>query len=355
MFKAFNNIHGLSATAIAVVGSLLFGIGVYYLVIKILGSLTKKSKGILFKSLLKHMKAPLIVLLPLLALNLTQGYIHLPQNILDAIGHILSIALMITIAWLIAKFTFVIEDLILNSYRIDVKDNIKARKVYTQLQFFKKTVIIVICVIALAVILMSFEKVRQLGTAILASAGILGIIIGFAAQRSLSTLLAGLQIAITQPFRIDDVVIVEGEWGKIEEITLTYVVVRIWDLRRLVLPITYFIEKPFQNWTRESADILGTVFIYTDYTIPVKKVREELHSILKKSDLWDGKVWNLQITNMSERTVELRALMSAQDASAAWNLRCEVREKLLHFIQTNYPEALPKVRTELHNGNNIGK
>ena len=353
MFKMLESIHSFAATAIAVGGSALFGIAVYYLFIKVLGSFSKKSKGILFKSLIKNLKAPLMVLLPLLALNLTQGYVHLPPNMLDAIGHILSIALTIVIAWLITKFTFVIEDLILNSYSVDVADNLKARKIHTQIQFFKKAVVIVISVIALALILMSFEKVRQLGTAILASAGILGIIIGFAAQRSLSTLLAGLQIAITQPFRIDDVVIVEGEWGKIEEITLTYVVVRIWDLRRLVLPITYFIEKPFQNWTRESADLLGTVFIYTDYTIPVKEVREELYRILQESDLWDGKVWNLQITNMTERTVELRALMSTQDASTAWNLRCEVREKLLDFIQSKYPGALPKVRAEFHNGSNI--
>jgi small-conductance mechanosensitive channel len=249
---------------------------------------------------------------------------------------------------LIAKFTFVIEDLILNSYEIDIKDNLKARKVYTQLQFFKKTVVIIIAIIALAIILMSFEQIRQLGTAILASAGVIGIIVGFAAQRTISTLLAGLQIAITQPFRIDDVVIVEGEWGRIEEITLTYVVVRIWDLRRLVLPISYFIEKPFQNWTRESADLLGTVFLYTDYTVPVQLVRDELHRILQGSEHWDGKAWNLQITNMTERTVELRALMSAEDASKAWNLRCEVREKLLTFIQSRYPDALPKLRAEFN-------
>ena len=353
MFKVLNDIHHISATAIAVGGSALFGIAVYFLFIKVLGSFSKKSKGILFKSLIKNLRAPLMVLLPLIALNVTQGYMHLPPNMLDAIGHILSLALTVTIAWLIAKFTFVIEDLILNSYRVDVKDNLKARKVYTQIQFFKKAVVIVISVIALAVILMSFERVRQLGTAILASAGILGIIIGFAAQRSLSTLLAGLQIAIAQPFRIDDVVIVEGEWGRIEEITLTYVVVRIWDLRRLVLPISYFLEKPFQNWTRESADLLGTVFLYTDYTIPVREVREELHRILQESELWDGKVWNLQITNMTERAVELRALMSAKDASSAWNLRCEVREKLLTFIQAKYPDALPKVRAELHNESHV--
>jgi small-conductance mechanosensitive channel len=350
MFKPLENIHSLGATAIAICGSVLFGIAIYYFFIKVLGSFSKKSKGILFTSLIKNLRGPLMVLLPLTALNVTQGYLHLPVNILDAMGHILSIALTITIAWLVTRFSFVIEDIILNSYKIDVKDNLQARKIHTQLQFFKKAVAIVISVIALAVILMSFDKVRQLGTAILASAGVLGIIIGFAAQRSLSTLLAGLQIAITQPFRIDDVVIVEGEWGRIEEITLTYVVVRIWDLRRLVLPISYFLEKPFQNWTRESADLLGTVFLYTDYTIPVQEVREELYRILKESGIWDGKVWNLQVTNMTERSVELRALMSAKDASTAWNLRCEVREKLLDFIQSQYPGALPMVRAEFHNG-----
>lgn len=195
--------------------------------------------------------------------------------------------------------------------------------------------------------LMTFDKVRQLGTSILASAGIIGIIVGLAAQRTIATLLAGLQIAITQPIRVDDVVIVENEWGRIEEITFTYVVVRIWDLRRLILPITYFIEKPFQNWTRVTADILGTVFIYVDYTVPVQAIREELHRILKSTDLWDGKAWGLQVTNATERTVELRALMTAPDASAAWDLRCEVREKILEFVQKKYPDGLPKVRAEI--------
>jgi small-conductance mechanosensitive channel len=173
------------------------------------------------------------------------------------------------------------------------------------------------------------------------------VIIGLAAQKIFGNFLAGIQIAFTHPINLDDVVIVENEWGRIEEITLTYVVVRIWDLRRLILPISYFIEKPFQNWTRISADILGTVFIYTDYTISIEAVREELQRILKSSDKWDGKVCGLQVTNTTEHTMELRALMSAADASAAWDLRCEVREKILEFVQKNYPEALPKTRAEL--------
>jgi small-conductance mechanosensitive channel len=168
--------------------------------------------------------------------------------------------------------------------------------------------------------------------------------------------LAGIQIAITQPIRLDDVVIVENEWGRIEEITLTYVVVRIWDLRRLILPISYFIEKPFQNWTRVSADILGTVFIYVDYTVPVDAFREELTRILQNSPNWDKKVNIVQVTDASEKTVEVRALMSAADASMAWNLRCEVRERLIAFLKKSYPQALPRARVELdqHGSTNYG-
>jgi hypothetical protein len=188
----------------------------------------------------------------------------------------------------------------------------------------------------------------------LASAGIVGLVIGFATQKTVSTVLAGLQIAITQPIRVDDVVIVENEWGRIEEITLTYVVVRLWDLRRLVVPITYFIEKPFQNWTRVSADLMGTVSIYSDYTLPVQSLREELHSILRASNLWDGRVWGLQVTGATERALELRALMSASDASSAWDLRCDVREKLVAFIQNKYPESLPRLRAELSSGQGEG-
>jgi small-conductance mechanosensitive channel len=179
---------------------------------------------------------------------------------------------------------------------------------------------------------MTFEKIRQFGISIMASAGVIGIIVGFAAQRSIATLFAGIQIAITQPIRLDDVVIVENEWGWIEEITLTYVVVRVWDLRRLVLPITYYIERPFQNWTRVSADILGTVFLYMDYTVPVRVIREELQKIVKGSALRDGKVCGVQVTDATQQTIEVRALVSAADSSKAWDLRCLVREKLLEFL-----------------------
>jgi small-conductance mechanosensitive channel len=199
---------------------------------------------------------------------------------------------------------------------------------------------------------MVFEPVRQLGTSILATAGIAGIIIGFAAQRSISTLLAGLQIALTQPIRLDDVVIVENEWGRIEDISLTYVTVRIWDQRRLIVPINHFIEQPFQNWTRSSADILGTVFLHVDYRAPLAEIRTELDRILAESPYWDGKVKVLQVTDAGPQTLELRALGSAADASLAWDLRCEVREKLVTFLQQHHPDSLPRVRAELRTSPN---
>jgi small-conductance mechanosensitive channel len=189
--------------------------------------------------------------------------------------------------------------------------------------------------------------VRQFGTSILASAGIAGIIVGFAAQRSIATLLAGFQIAFTQPIRLDDIVIVENEFARVEDITLTYVVVRTWDLRRLVLPITYFIEQPFQNWTRTSSDILGSVFFHVDYAMPVVALREELDRILAASKYWDGRVKVLQVTDAGERTLQLRALASARDAASAWDLRCEIREKLITFVQQQYPQHLPRTRAEL--------
>jgi hypothetical protein len=194
--------------------------------------------------------------------------------------------------------------------------------------------------------LMTFDSVRQFGISLLASAGIAGVVLGFAAQKSLGTLLAGIQIAVSQPVRLDDVVIVEGEWGRIEEITLTYVVVRIWDERRLIVPVTYFLDNAFQNWTYTSAEILGTVYIYADYSVPVEMVRKELKNILDSTDLWDGRLWSLLVTDSTERTMEMRALVSAANSSKAWDLRCLVRERLIDFLQREYPGSLPRVRLE---------
>lgn len=328
-------------------GAIMSGLIIHYLLFSAIERMARRTQTILDDSIVKNCGRPLRLLVPLLVVSFVLPLARITPAILDPIKHIVSLGVIGTVAWLLVRMTYVVDDVILSRYRIDQKDNLQARKIYTQLQVFRRIVIVVVGILALATMLMTFEKVRQLGTGILASAGIVGIILGLSAQRMITTILAGLQIAITQPIRVDDVVIVENEWGRIEEITFTYVVVRIWDLRRLVLPITYFIEKPFQNWTRITADILGTVFLYVDYTVPVLTMREELHRILKDSALWNGSVWGLQVTNTTERAVELRALMSAPDASTAWNLRCEVREKLIGFIQKYYPDGLPKVRAEI--------
>ncbi len=266
----------------------------------------------------------------------------------ELLPHVLSLLLIGAVSWLLIKVLYLLEDYILERFDVTARDNLRARKIHTQFRVIKQIAILAIGIIAFATMLMTFERVRQLGTTILASAGVIGIVVGMAAQRTIATVIAGLQIAVTQPIRVDDVVIVEGEWGRIEEITLTYVVVRIWDLRRLIVPITYFIETPFQNWTRISADILGTVYVYVDHTIPVEDIRKELQNILEQSEHWDKKVCVLQVTNTSERAVELRALMSASDASLAWTLRCEVREKLVAFLQKQYPQSLPRIRAELN-------
>ena len=326
---------------------ILLGLIGHFLVFKILRKIARRTESIVDDSLVRHCYRPLQWTIVIFVIRLALPAAA-PEETLASVNHILSLLLIGAVSWLLIKAVYVLEDYVVSRFEVGVKDNLRARKIHTQLRVLKRIVVIVVSIIALATMLMTFPKVRQLGTTILASAGIIGIVVGMAAQRTIGTFIAGLQIAFTQPIRVDDVVIVENEWGRIEEITLTYVVVKIWDLRRLIVPITYFIEKPFQNWTRVTADILGTVYIYVDHTVPIDSVREELGRILKNSQLWDGKVCVLQVTNTSERAVELRALMSAADASTAWSLRCEVREKLIDFMKKKYPQALPKIRAELY-------
>ncbi len=251
---------------------------------------------------------------------------------------------ILNLAWIIIELSNVIRYAFLENFAYDKEDNLRERRLLTQVGFIRKIFVIVVVVIAASAILMNFESARKVGTGLLTSAGILGIIIGFAAQKSIANLLAGFQIAFTQPIRIDDVVVVENEWGKIEEINLTYVVVRIWDQRRLVLPINYFLETPFQNWTRTTADIWGTVFLYVDHTLPIPDLKDKLKEILDSTPLWDGKVQVLQVTDVKETTIELRCLMSARDSPTAFDLRCLVREKMLAYIQEKYPASLPKTR-----------
>jgi small-conductance mechanosensitive channel len=289
-------------------------------------------------------------LIPSACILFVSPLLRLSERILNIFGYVLNLWIIACAGWLLIRIAHAVREIILTNYDFEAKDNLQARRIYTQTRVIENIATTVILLFTVSFMLMSYPAVRQIGVSILASAGVAGIVLGFAAQKTLGNFVAGIQLAFTQPMRLDDVVIVEGEWGWIEEITLTYVVVRIWDLRRLVVPISYFIEKPFQNWTRISADILGSVFIYADYTVPVKPIREELTRILKASSYWDKKVDCLQVTNATDRTVELRALMSAADSPTAWNLRCEVREKLLEFLQQKYPQCLPRVRLDLDKG-----
>lgn len=260
-----------------------------------------------------------------------------------------SVLLIVSLAWTLIVVLRIVKWIFLEKYDTSQADNLRSRKFHTQFNILERILIFLIIIIAIGLILMLFEDVRQIGVSVFASAGVVGIIIGLAAQRAIAAVLAGLQIAITQPIRLDDVVIIEGEWGRIEEIALTYVVVRIWDQRRLIVPSTFFFEKPFQNWTRTTSEILGTVFIYTDYHVSFDALREELTRLLKSTPHWDGKVNVLQVTDAKERSIEIRALMSAKDSGTAWDLRVFVREKLIEFLQKNYPESLPKTRIFIEN------
>ncbi|MEJ2515942.1 MAG: mechanosensitive ion channel [Gammaproteobacteria bacterium] len=226
-------------------------------------------------------------------------------------------------------------------------DNLRARKFLTQFRIIRRVLTLIIVVLTGAAILLQFDGFRQFGQGLLASAGIASIVLGFAAQRTLGNLIAGFQIAITQPIRLDDVVVVEGEWGRIEEITLTYVVVKIWDERRLILPISYFLEKPFTNWTRTTSQILGTVYLHVDYTVPIDALRKELDRLLEDEEDWDGRVKEVIAFETRPTTLELRALVSARDSGTAWQLRCKVREGLVSFLQREYPDALPRFRGQV--------
>jgi small-conductance mechanosensitive channel len=296
------------------------------------------------RSMLNRLGKPFSYFLPLLAFNVLLPFMKMRTNIAPVLNKTVEILLTISFANVLIAVIKVFEDYIYHTFDIQKADNLKERKIRTQLQFIRRIAIGLIIILAICVILLSFDNLRKIGTGLLTGVGVGGIILGFAAQKSLGNFLAGFQIAFTQPLRIDDVLVVEGEWGRVEEITLSYVVLKIWDQRRLILPINYFVEKPFQNWTRNSADILGTVFIYLDYTMPLDPLRQELTRLLDSDPLWDRRVNVLQVTNASERTMEIRALMSAANSSDAFDLRCHIREGLIRFVQENYRDSLPLTR-----------
>jgi small-conductance mechanosensitive channel len=254
---------------------------------------------------------------------------------------------VVFVGWSAIAVVNTAADLYLRRVPLESEDSVLTRKHLTQVRLLRRIVVIVIGFLTFSAVLMTIPSVRQYGVSLFASAGVAGLAVGLAARPVLSNLIAGVQIAITQPIRLGDSVLVEGESGTVEEIQTTYVVLRLWDWRRLVVPLSYFMEKPFQNWTRESASLIGTVFWYVDYSVPVERVREKFLELVKASALWDGQVAALHVSDATERTMQLRGIMSAASSGRSWDLRCEIREKMVAWLLQAYPDALPKMRMDL--------
>ena len=268
------------------------------------------------------------------------------ENIQAIIRQGLVMALVVALGWFVVGCVYVFQAAILRRYDLSAENNVRARRIHTQFQLFRRMLISFIVIVDIGALLWTFNDPRiwHYGSGLLASAGIASIIIATAAKSTVANLLAGLQIALTEPIRIDDVVVVQGEWGRVEEINSAYVIIRIWDLRRLIVPLSYFIENSIQNWTRQSADIMGTAFLYVDYSIPVEDLRQQLDTIVHPSPLWDKKVCGLQVTNLTEHSMEIRCLVSSRNSSENFDLRCLVREQMTAWIQQNHPTAFPIAR-----------
>ena len=306
--------------------------------------LRNKNDGIA-AALVRRAQAPAGFAIPLLAALVTIPSLEFPKLIDLVLTRAAAISSIVAVAWAVIAMIGLYTDLVKRKYKLDSEDNLRARQVETRIDILARTFVTVVIIVSTALAAMAFPSIRALGATILASAGAAGIILGIAARPLFENLIAGVQLALAQPIRIDDVVIVEGEFGHIEQIAATFVVVRIWDQRRMVLPLTYFIEKPFQNWTRTGSALLGAVFLYVDFTVPVNALRDALPKMLEDEKKWDGAVQGLQVTDYTkEGVVELRILVSSRNAADLFDLRCNVREKMIGFLQANYPEALPKTR-----------
>ena len=335
--------HKLVLGSFVLSGALLASFAIYWLVFRFV---LRRTVAPAHPSILRRFRRPALWLFLIAATMLAVPAFGISDYLYGTIEHVLHIFFILCLAWLLFAAVYAVEDVLTRRFDISAVNNLRARSVRTQMAVMRRLAIGLIGLLALGLILYTFNHTRvwQYGAGLLASAGLASLALAAAAKSTVSNLLAGIQIAFTEPIRIDDVVIVEGQWGRIEEITAAYVVVCIWNLQRLIVPLTYFIETPFQNWTRTSANLLGNFYIYADYTCPIEPLREELTRVLKSTDLWDGKVNVLQVTELTQQTMQIRALMSAADSSKLWDLRCLVREKMIDFLQTNYPHCLPKQR-----------
>jgi len=303
--------------------------------------------SVVLNTIVANIARPARLVLPLIAVQIVlEGA---PPNLQARVFvvHLLLLLLIGACTWLVMRAVAAVGDAVIRLHPATATENLHARRIQTQARVLTRTMMFFVLLVGAAGIFMTFPGLRQIGASLLASAGVAGLVAGIAARPVLGSLIAGLQIALAQPIRIDDVVIIENEWGRIEEITATYVVVKIWDERRLVVPLQWVIEHPFQNWTRSGSQLLGTVYLWTDYRAPLAFIRTELERVCAAAPEWDGRVALLQVTDANERAIQLRALVSAEDASKAWDLRCRVREALVDLLQRECPEALPRLRGEI--------
>ncbi|MCY1165955.1 MAG: mechanosensitive ion channel family protein [Pseudomonadota bacterium] len=295
----------------------------------------------------RQCRGPAQLLLPLIALQAVWQGAPDGFPLIGGIRHANALLLLLALTWLGMRAARGVAMGIISLHPVDIEDNLQARRIHTQTRMLARTAMFVVLLAGLSLMLMTFPGARQFGASLLASAGVVGLVAGIAARPIFSNLIAGLQIALAQPIRLDDVLVVQGEWGRVEEITGTYVVLKIWDERRLVIPLQWFIENPFQNWTRKSASIIGTVFLWVDYRMPLAPLRAEAQRVCEASPEWDKRLCKLQVVEAGERSMQLRVLVTSANSGQNWDLRCKVREAMVDFMQREYPQHLPLMRAEL--------
>ncbi len=339
--------HQAIAAAWPLLAALLLGLLVRQALLAIARRARAHADAHLSARVIRVIAVPAALGLPLLFLALAVRATPLPPGAVAQLQHWLGIGVLLCVVWLAVRAVGALQARILREHPVDIEDNLAARRVQTQTRVIARVVQGAIILVGVALALMTFPAIRQIGATLLASAGIIGLVAGIAAKPVFGNLIAGLQIALAQPIRLDDVVIVDGEWGRIEEITSTYVVVRVWDERRLVVPLQWFIENPFQNWTRTSAQLLGTAFLWLDYRTPMAEVRAELQRICEEDPRWDGRVCIAQVTETSEQTIQVRLLVSARNSGELFDLRCVVRERMVDYLNRCHPQALPRLRADL--------
>jgi small-conductance mechanosensitive channel len=327
-------------------GALVLANLVHYLLFRLLKREEAVGKTVGW-GLQRHLGGPARVIFLLTCVLIALPFVpEAPAWMVHKAQHVVFMVVVVSLGWFFTGLVYVAQDALLRRYDMTAADNINARRVHTQFQVFRRIAIVFVMVLTAGALLWTFDdpKIWHYGSGLLASAGIASLILASAAKSTASNFLAGLQIALTEPIRIDDVVVVAGEWARVEEITSAYVVLKIWDLRRLIVPLSWFIENPFANWTRERANILTYSYLYLDYVVPVKELRAHFADVLKESGAWDGTVMALQVTNLTPQSMEIRCLMGAKDSSTAFNLQCIVREEMMAWVKEHYPTAFPNMR-----------